>query len=71
MKCAGATELEDSGRGDGTRTQTQTLILSVFKQYLGLAHQGPVVGGLPTVGAVVGSWRTYLKFWFQLGFRPQ
>lgn len=66
MKCAGATELEDSSRGDGTRTQTQTqtLILSVFKQYLGLAHQGPVVGGLATVGAVVGSWRTYLKFWF-------
>lgn len=69
MKCAGATELED--RGDGTRTQTQTLILSVFKQYLGLAHQGPVVGGLATVGAVVSSWRTNLKFWFQLGFRPQ
>lgn len=62
MKCAGATELEDSSRGDDTRTQTQTQILSVFEQYLGLAHQGPVVSGLATVEAVVGSWRTYLKF---------
>lgn len=53
MKYTGATELEDSSRGDDTHTET--LILSVFEQYLGLAHQGPVVGGLATVGPVVGS----------------